>query len=117
MRFRSGFGKGAHKVPNSLTFAVQFLYSLSGAVNVMLFLTTRSGLLLPKPTSLKSEALWQPNAGSDAENGQSRGAMTSEDGSISLRPSHSTDMRPVERGDRPTGLTPLPGLKDETEDW
>lgn len=119
VRFRSGFGKGTHKIPNALTFVVQFLYSLSGAVNVMLFLTTRSGLLLPNSTPLSSEALWQSSAESDPENGQgeSRGSLIGEGVPLSLRASHSTDMRPVERGGRPIGITPLPGLRDETENW
>ncbi|KZP07818.1 hypothetical protein FIBSPDRAFT_939300 [Athelia psychrophila] len=119
VRFRSGFGRGEHNVPNALTFTVQILYSLSGAVNVTLFLTTRSSLLLPKSTHWTSIALWQPSADSNAENGQgqSRESRTSDGGYLSLRHSNSTDMRPVERGDRPIGLTALPVFKDGSEDW
>ncbi|KZP15512.1 hypothetical protein FIBSPDRAFT_795315 [Athelia psychrophila] len=123
VRFKSGFGKGAgqgaHKVPHAATFAVQFLYSLSGALNVMLFLTTRSGLLLPKSTPVISTALLQPGVESDIEQGQrqSPGSVASKGSAHSIRHSPSTDMRSVERGERPIALTALPGVDDESEDW
>lgn len=85
----------------------------------MLFLTTRSGLLLPKSTPGISTALWQPEAESDGEKeqGHSRGSVPREGGALSLRYSHSTDIRSVERGERPIALTALPGVGDEPEDW
>lgn len=113
VRFRSGFGADAqHPIPYATTFAVQFLYSLSGALNVMLFLTTRSSLLLPKSKPGISEALRH----SENEEGQSRSSLVRE-GAPSLQYSHSTDMRLVERGDRPIALTALPGVNDEYKDW
>ncbi|KZP09496.1 hypothetical protein FIBSPDRAFT_1051795 [Athelia psychrophila] len=113
------FGKAAATVPPAATFVVQCLYSLSGALNVTLFLTTRSGLLLPKPTPAISTALLHSGAESDAENGlgQLRGSVAIEGGSLSLRHPHSTYMRSVERGERPIALTALPGATDEPEDW
>jgi len=47
VRWRSGFGGSKHHLPTA-TFAVEFLYSLSGVLNVLLFLFTRSDLLLPR---------------------------------------------------------------------
>ncbi|KZP09505.1 hypothetical protein FIBSPDRAFT_679383, partial [Athelia psychrophila] len=44
VRWTSDFGTSKHKLV-VLTFATQFLHSLSGAFNVLLFLFTRSGLL------------------------------------------------------------------------
>jgi len=44
VRLRTGFG-GAEP---TATFAVEFIYSLSGALNVLLFLSTRSHLFLPR---------------------------------------------------------------------
>ncbi|KAF7969361.1 hypothetical protein HWV62_27482 [Athelia sp. TMB] len=107
VRFRSGFGAEKHHIPHAWTFAVQFLYSLSGALNVLLFLTTRSGLLLPKTTPGKSKQLWQP-ADEDEEKGP---GMESE----SLR--HSPLERPVSRGERPIALAALPGVEDSSDDW
>ena len=47
VRWSSGFGRKRHRLPTA-TFAVEFIYSLSGALNVLLFLFTRSNLLLPR---------------------------------------------------------------------
>jgi hypothetical protein len=47
VRWRSGFGSNIRHFPTA-TFAVEFIYSLSGALNVLLFLYTRSDLFLPR---------------------------------------------------------------------
>lgn len=44
-RFISKFGSDADRVPSAATFAVEVLFSLSGAVNALLFVMTRSELL------------------------------------------------------------------------
>lgn len=53
VRWISGFGTKNHGVSPAATFAVFFIYNLSGAVNALLFLLTRADLLLlgaaPKP--------------------------------------------------------------------
>jgi len=46
VRWASGFGSDTHKIPSAATFVVIFLYSLSGVFNAILFLLTRSDLLL-----------------------------------------------------------------------
>jgi len=46
VRFKSGFGSTRGNY-HTITFVVEFIYSLSGAFNVLLFLFTRSNLLLP----------------------------------------------------------------------
>jgi len=46
VRWKSGFGSISHHY-HTATFVVEFFYSLSGAFNVLLFLFTRSDLLLP----------------------------------------------------------------------
>jgi hypothetical protein len=46
VRWKSGFGSIRRRYPTA-TFVVEFFYSLSGAFNVLLFLFTRSNLLLP----------------------------------------------------------------------
>lgn len=48
VRWRSGFGHGHHTLPSVATFVTEFIYSLSGAVNVLLFLFTRKDLFLPR---------------------------------------------------------------------
>lgn len=81
----------------------------------MLFLTTRSGLLLPKSKPVVSAALEQPTD-IDAEKGYSRGSVASDAQSL-RRQSISTETRPVERGERPIALAALPGVEDEDEEW
>ena len=44
-RFISKFGSDTDRVPSAATFAVEVLFSLSGAVNALLFILTRSELL------------------------------------------------------------------------
>ena len=46
VRWKSGFGSSRRSYPTA-TFVVEFIYSLSGAFNVLLFLFTRADLLLP----------------------------------------------------------------------
>lgn len=46
MRWITGFGNGGKSVPSAATFAAFFIYSLSGAINALLFLFTRADLLL-----------------------------------------------------------------------
>jgi len=53
VRWSTGFGSTGHQMPTA-TFAVEFVYSLSGALNVLLFLFTRQSLLLPRNRSNKS---------------------------------------------------------------
>lgn len=48
VRWTSGFGSIRHKF-STATFVVESIYSLSGAVNVLLFLSTRPDILLPGP--------------------------------------------------------------------
>lgn len=52
VRWRTGFGSTQRSLPTA-TFAVEIIYSLSGALNVLLFLITRSQLLLPRNLSAK----------------------------------------------------------------
>src|SRR5882762_2850089 len=47
VRWKSGFGSIRRQFPTE-TFIFEFIYSLSGALNVLLFLFTRSDLLLPR---------------------------------------------------------------------
>jgi len=47
VRWKSGFGSSRHPFPTA-TFVVEFIYGLSGAFNVLLFLFTRSNLLVPR---------------------------------------------------------------------
>jgi hypothetical protein len=47
VRWSTGFGGAEWNVP-AATFAVECIYSLSGALNVLLFLFARSPLLLPR---------------------------------------------------------------------
>jgi hypothetical protein len=47
VRLASGFGNGVKHLPTE-TFVVEFIYSLSGAVNVLLFFFARSDLLHPR---------------------------------------------------------------------
>lgn len=46
VRWKSGFGNNGHNFATA-TFTVESIYSLSGALNVLLFLSTRRDLLLP----------------------------------------------------------------------
>jgi len=103
VRFRTGFGQETHHIPHAWTFAVQFVYCLSGALNVLLFLTTRSGLLLPKSTPGKSAEIWHP-------------AEEDEEKANSLR-ADATDARSVERGERPMTLAALPVVGESIDDW
>jgi hypothetical protein len=50
VRLITGFGSATHHLP-AATFAVECIYSLSGALNVILILLTRSPLLLPRGAS------------------------------------------------------------------
>jgi hypothetical protein len=50
VRWTTGFGSTPRHMP-AATFTVEFIYSLSGALNVVLILLTRSPLLLPRGTS------------------------------------------------------------------
>jgi hypothetical protein len=50
VRWTTGFGSTTRHMP-AATFAVEFIYSLSGALNVGLILLTRSPLLLPRGAS------------------------------------------------------------------
>jgi len=51
VRWITGFGTNPHHIPSAATFIVISIYSLSGAFNAMLFLLTRSDLLLLGNTS------------------------------------------------------------------
>lgn len=46
VRWITGFGADPHQMPSAATFIVISIYGLSGALNAMLFLLTRSDLLL-----------------------------------------------------------------------
>ncbi|KAF7972384.1 hypothetical protein HWV62_18100 [Athelia sp. TMB] len=111
VRFHYGFGSQRH-IPNAWAFIIQFVFCLSGALNVLLFLTTRSGLLLPKAALGKTAPLWQP-ADEDEEKGQSHLNIDAE----SLRHSDVANARPVERGERPMALAALPGVEDISDEW
>lgn len=111
VRFHYGFGSQRH-IPNAWAFIIQFVFCLSGALNVLLFLTTRSGLLLPKAALGKTAPLWQP-ADDDEEKGQSHLNIDAE----SLRHSDVANARPVERGERPMALAALPGVEDISDEW
>jgi len=56
-RFISKFGSDASKVPSALTFAAEVLFSLSGTVNALLFVLTRSELLGLGNKSAKKQKL------------------------------------------------------------
>lgn len=79
----------------------------------MLFLTTRSGLLLPRPSTGVSAALRQ-SEDDDAEKGQPHRTTSDQD---SLPRIDFVSARPVERGERPIALSALPGVEDEADDW
>jgi len=51
VRWITGFGTNPHHIPSAATFIVISIYSLSGAFNALLFLLTRSDLLLLGNTS------------------------------------------------------------------
>jgi hypothetical protein len=50
VRWTTGFGGTPRHMP-AATFVVEFIYGLSGTLNVVLILVTRSPLLLPRDTS------------------------------------------------------------------
>lgn len=52
VRWITGFGSGARHMPSAATFIVIFIYNLSGVLNAILFLLTRTDLLLLGNTSL-----------------------------------------------------------------
>jgi len=61
VRWRTGFGASGRQLPTA-TFVVEFIYSLSGTLNVLLFLFTRSDLLLPQNISSRRNRLGIPPA-------------------------------------------------------
>jgi hypothetical protein len=56
VRWTTAFGSGKHRMA-AATFTVEIIYSLSGLLNVLLFLFTRSELLLPRNLSSKRQTL------------------------------------------------------------
>jgi len=90
VRWGSDFGR--HPMPTA-TFAAEFIYSLSGALNVLLFLFTRSALLLPRNRS-----------------GITLGAQLTESNTEVM--DFTTNSRQRSRGHAPVPLGPLPGTDD-----
>jgi len=104
VRLATGFGSTTRHLPTE-TFVVEFFYSLTGALNVILFLSTRSALLLPRNVSSKAN----------------RSGVAPD---IRLTDSHTdiTDLTvsSLEVRQRSRGLAPVPlGLlpKEEDGDW
>ena len=100
VRWITGFGTNAHQIPSVATFIVIFIYGLSGVLNAILFLLTRSELLLlgnASPAQRKGLGL-------------APGITLTVDKS---RPSGATDTDSAKSQQQP----PLPlGLKTDTED-
>lgn len=104
VRVRSGFGSTTRHLPTA-TFIVEFIYSLSGALNVILFLSTRSELLLPRNVSSKMN---RSGVAPDIRLTDTHTDIT--DLSIS-----SLEVRQRSRGLAPVPLGSLP--KEEDGDW
>ena len=95
IRWKTRFGSSAHSLPTA-TFAVYFLFGLSGAFNVLLIIFTRSDLLfLPNGNGIPPVAL-------------SVGSF--ESAPSSSIPGSGARQRP--RGDQPVPLGALPGEDD-----
>lgn len=100
VRWRSGFGSTSRRMPTA-TFVVEFIYSLSGAVNVLLFLLTRPELLLPRNISSKRN-----------KSGAAPGLAGSKTDGMNFTISR-LEARQRSRGPEPIPLGLLPGADDE----
>ncbi|KIM74393.1 hypothetical protein PILCRDRAFT_828227 [Piloderma croceum F 1598] len=104
VRLRTGFGSTTRHLPTA-TFVVEFIYSLSGALNVILFLSTRSELLLPRNVSSKvSRSGVAPDI-----------RLTDTHADITDLTIASLEVRQRSRGLAPVPLGSLP--KEEDSDW
>ncbi|KIM80581.1 hypothetical protein PILCRDRAFT_526797 [Piloderma croceum F 1598] len=102
VRWVSDFGKKTSHNLTSATFAVEFLFSLSGAFNVALFLATRSDLLLPRNMSSKRNKTGMAPAIASSES----------DTEVNDLVSSKSDTRQRERVSDPMTLGLLPGADD-----
>lgn len=110
VRFVSGFSDDS-KVPHVWTFIVQFLYSLSGALNVFLFFTIRSGLLFSK-SSKNQGHMWHP-AGDDEESRPSHSTIDHDtSGRLEVAPT-----RAVETGENEIPMSAFPGTDNPSVNW
>lgn len=108
VRWTSKFGSGKHSLTPE-TFATQSIYSLSGTFNVLLFLFTRTGLLVPHgQRGALRRAFWRSSDGSviDVEVSVSRWEeqMVDRAGPIQTRP----------REGYPMPLKALPSIDDRS---
>jgi hypothetical protein len=111
IRWRSGFGfKDLHYIPSAATFAFEFIYSLSGALNVLLFLFTRSELLSIGNTSGKKHRLGVAPGISLAAS-MTRHSYSSDTDKGTPR----SGPRPKSRGDEPMPLGMLPDAEDGSQ--
>jgi hypothetical protein len=106
VRWTTAFGSGQHHLP-AATFAVEIIYSLSGALNVLLFLFTRSELLLPRNLSNKRQELGMAS-------GVTVSVTTSRHSEVYSRELSCSKAggRQQPRGDRPIPLESLPETDD-----
>jgi hypothetical protein len=95
VRFRSGFGSIKRNYP-TWTFVVEFVYSLSGALNVLLFLFTRSDLLLPRNRLGVAPSL----------------AMSERENELTTITESTVNSRPRSRGHAPAPVGSLPSEDD-----
>jgi len=95
VRWITGFGSSTHRLPSEATFIVIFIYSLSGAFNTILYLLTRSELLLFGNTASTQRI----------RVGQAPGITFIE---CKSRPSGATDTNSTVSGSKPQQRPPLP---------
>jgi len=103
VRWSTAFGSAKHHMA-AATFAVEVVYSLSGALNVLLFLFTRPELLLPRNLSSRRQAL-----------GAALGVMVTVTKSRHSEVySQESSFPKIERRQKPRGDQPIP-LESLTE--
>jgi hypothetical protein len=106
VRWTTAFGSGQHHLP-AATFAVEIIYSLSGALNVLLFLFTRSELLLPRNLSNKRQELGMASGVTVSVTTSRHAEVYSRELSFS-----KAGGRQQPRGDQPIPLESLPETDD-----
>jgi len=108
IRWISGFGfQDRHHIPSAATFAFEFLYSLSGALNVLLFLFTRSELLSIGKTSGKHRLGIAPGINLTASVASTDSQASDKNLGVPMSATRSRS-----RGDEPTPLGSLPRIGD-----
>jgi hypothetical protein len=109
VRWSTAFGSSTKHRLAAATFAVEIIYSLSGAFNVLLFLLTRSGLLLPRNLSSKKKTLGKALGTTVTAANSMQSEAYSRETSFS-----NAGGRQNSRGHQPTPLSPLPDADDIT---